>query len=272
MANNLPSAGLRRTENLSGRSLSMSLMSALEVVIRPADTSEVRVMAVADTQEELDCLELSSGETARIRQKSRNGGDGGGFAIQSINGATVIRSSGNVFISGNGGSISINSGSVEECTLRLAIQVPRGFDVALDASGALKVSMGEIGALELDASGQCQVSCAKVAGDLSVEVSGQCRVDIAELAADKARLEASGQCAVSVERGRVHKLKVDVSGMVQMGLALTAQKASLEASGMSAITVDSVTGELDEDRSGMARIQVKQRGIAPESSMPARRF
>jgi hypothetical protein len=263
----------------------------ITVVADPSLSGKVLVRASYDDQAEFDAMSVVEGR--ELAFKGRGGGSS--FSSVSIGGISVSGRgvnvvNGRVFRGNNvsivngrtfvdGVEVSGDGGQPKKVTLSLEVRAPVGFPVrvvgvggtefVVDTDGGkLKAELdgqcglraGHVASPAVECSGQVEAVFDRVTGDkASFEVSGQCRVGVGALEVSTVDIDVSGQSKVIVKSGAVATLKVDVCGQSGVDVRATAETAVLEASGMSNIFVEEVTGSVDEDTSGLSRINVSRR-------------
>lgn len=205
------------------------------------------IVSMKGPRKKLDAVTFTvDGETLKVRGKGPTLGSFGNVSI------------GNIFVSGSisGGTTVIGGSSDSDTTI--TIQVPRGAALMLanttgpvtigsthgpldlDLGNVGDVTVGEVTDTTLDLSGTCDVSIAKVTGNLTVDLSGVGGVD--------------------VEEGDVSFLRVRVSGTSNFNFGGTAQNADLGVSGVGDIKVRHVVAEPRKRVSGVGTIKVRTVG------------
>jgi hypothetical protein len=233
--------------SITAKQLDIDSPCARQVVVTPdASPGQITVDAVADNQQEVDQLELTGGDTAKLTVPDACWHPTLSFAFQH--------------------------------TLALAVHIPPHSPLSIDESGSPTYQIGDIAApltlslsgsvrltaesataLDAEMSGSAQVDVGHANGPLKAEISGAGTLNVASLTAPKAELDISGKGDIHFGTGNIGKLTVESSGVSSVRADGTVGDAEVELSGVSSVRIARLTGNLSKEVSGMADVQVGAR-------------
>lgn len=141
-------------------------------------------------------------------------------------------------------------------TARIAVTVPRGTPLTLDASSSAAWDVGDIEApVRVDLSGSGRMRLGRV-GALTADLSGSGTVHLAAVTGP-VRLDASGSGELSIDAGNIDGLEASLSGSGHLTIARgQVARARIEATGSGGVSIGGTLGDLDADLSGSGGIRV----------------
>ncbi len=233
-----------RQAELTGAGLTLDGSCMRRVDIQPDASLHGRVVvqATADNQQELDRLVLESRRTATIR---------------------------------NPPGECWHPTRFFQATLDVAVRVPAGFPLDIDASGVTRYAVGPVGgplkvglsgASELEAaavstlnaelSGSGTISVQQASGAARLDLSGHGRIEVGRADMPSLAVSLSGAGELHIDAGQVASLTLDQSGAGHVQVGATVGDAKVDLSGVGAVHFARVTGRLDKDVSGVGVVTV----------------
>lgn len=236
-------------------------MSGDEKLLQDIDISEPDVDSIAKPS--LNSIEIRGKEQGNS-VTIRTGGGRRGITVSSI------RGSGNVVISGSGGSISVGRGSKivvngkvvsggdsewdGESIPKIRITAPKGTDLDFSNVESLH-SSGLGGKLRAAINGQNEASVTDVNG-LRVRCSGQSKC-VVRRASGNADVKTGGQSSLDI-KGDLGDVAADSGGQSGIRIKGTCHDFEGEAGGQSNIIVSgTVSGEVRQRESGQGSISIR---------------
>ena len=285
---------LEKTGVFGGSALAFDGMAAASISVRAssdAAAGEIHLRLTADTQDELDSVEVEEGEEAVVSGGLRGLSAGNVFFGDVVGGHVV-----------SGGSISIVNGRIDgvdvqagrgrsgeasgrRLTLKVEAVVPEGFPLRMKAGGGTRIdadtrggplfaelsgqadsTFGEASSVRADVSGQASAHIRSCGPKCRLSASGQSHILLARVDGGAVEASSSGQAGIEIDSGQAESLTADASGQSSIKARIIVGDADLQASGMGKVSLSAAEGIVRESKSGMGEIKVKRRPSPAASS------
>ena len=127
-----------------------------------------------------------------------------------------------------------------------------GGNVTFDLSSNTKLELSNIDKVNIDASGQCEISAIDIP-DIYIDCSGQSNIELKNIS--KLTTDLSGVSEIYVQnKDIIQKLVVDCSGISNFTINSKVDKCELDLSGLSKISFSDKPNHLELEKSGISEV------------------